>query len=72
MDGGGVPLAQDCPTLLIDSTTGHYNGPDTHDTCTNLWLASVEQRRVLERTFITLNHMNTYSQAYRKYTTHAH
>ena len=72
MDGGGVPLTQDCPTLLIDSTTGHYKSTGTPDTCANLWLASVQQGRVLERTFIALNHMNTYCHAYQKYTTHAH
>ena len=43
-----MPLTQDCLTLLVDLTTGHYNR-GTHST--SLWLAfltNVQQSRTLE------------------------
>ena len=43
-----MPLTQDCPPLLIDSTTGHYNSTGMHST--SLWLAfltSVQQKRTM-------------------------
>ena len=64
-----MPLVQDCPPPLIDSTTGHYNSASTHST--SLWLAfltSVQQGRALERGFIGLNSMSMHCHAYRKYT----
>ena len=45
----GMPLTQDCPAPLIDSTTGHYNSTGTHST--SLWLVfltSIQQGRALE------------------------
>jgi len=50
------PLTQVCLPWLIDSTTGHYNSIGSHSS--SLWsvfLASVQQGRALERTFVALN-----------------
>ena len=50
-----MPLTQDCLTLLVDLTTGHYNrGTQT----TSLWLTfltSVQRSRTLEHTFLVFN-----------------
>ena len=50
-----MSLTQDCLTLLVDLTTGHYNmGTQT----TSLWLTfltSVQQSRTLEHTFFVFN-----------------
>ena len=50
---------RDCPPLLNDSTTGHYNSTFTHST--SLWLAflaSEQQRTDLECGFVVLNSMS--------------
>ena len=50
-----MPLTEDCLTLLVDLTTGHYNR-GTQDT--SLWLTfltSVQQSRTLEHTFFVFN-----------------
>ena len=44
-----MPRMRDCPPLLIDSTTGHYNSTFMHST--SLWLAFLateQQRSALE------------------------
>ena len=64
-----LPLMQVCPPQLIDSTTGYYNNIGSHSS--SLWsafLASVQQGRTLERTFVALNSMGVHCHAYQKYT----
>ena len=65
----GRPLTQDCPALLIDSTTGHQNNTGTHST--SLWsafLAIVQQGRAMECAFTAVNSMCTHCHSNRKYT----
>ena len=62
----GRTLAQDCPTPLVDSSTGHYTNTGTHSS--SLWLpflAIVQQGKALERAF---NGTSTHCHTYRKYT----
>ena len=33
----GMPLAQDCPAPLIDSTTGHYDNTGTHSSSLRIY-----------------------------------
>lgn len=63
----GMPLAQDIPALLSDSTTEHYNSTCKH--YTSLWLAflpSLQRGRALKPTFIAFNctsmHCHTYTR----------
>ena len=56
-----MPLMQDCPSPLLNSTTGHYY-ISIGTWSTSLWLAflaNVQQGRVLERGFLALNSMST-------------
>ena len=61
----GMPLAQDIPALLSDSTTEHYNSTCKH--YTSLWLAflpSLQRGRALKPTFIAFNRTSMHCHAY--------
>ena len=62
----GMTLAQDFQAPLIDSTIGQYNSAGMNNS--SLWLAflaSLQQGRALERTFVLFT--STHCHAYRKY-----
>ena len=64
----GMTLAQDFQAPLIDSTTGQYNSAGMNNS--NLWLAflaSLQQGRALERTFVLLTSTHCRAYSYRKY-----
>ena len=51
-----MPFTQGCPSLLIDSPTGHYNSTGMYSTSLGLaFLASVQKGRALESAFVALN-----------------
>ena len=61
-----MTLAQDFQAPLIDSTIGQYNSAGMNNS--SLWLAflaSLQQGRALERTFVLFT--STHCHAYRKY-----
>ena len=65
------PLTQDCPPLLIESTTRHYNSTGMHSTSFLIaFPVSVQQGRALERTSKALKgmSMHCHAHAYGKYT----
>ena len=64
-----LPLTQVCPPPLIDSTTEHFNTIGSHSS--SLWsafLASTQQGRALECSFVALNSTGMHCHAYQKCT----
>ena len=53
----GMPLAQDWPALLTDSTTGHYNSTGMHSAS----LSHSHKGKALEHVFVVLNEISTHS-----------
>ena len=60
-----MPLTHNCLGMLIYLLTGFYNSTGTYST--SLWLAflaSIQQEKALEHTFVELNGMKTHCRIY--------
>ena len=64
-----LPLTQVCPPTLIDSTTEHFNTIGSHSSSPwSAFLASIQQGRALECSFVALNSTGMHCHTYRKFT----